>query len=1108
VARVEIQYGPGFESRSEEFSRRCIERIDAGRPQSFVYLVPNDRHARHLAWRLVSDCARRATPELNVFSFNRFATYLLSAVSSEMLKGVRRISHAEKLVIVEETLRSRKKSSPLHDAHRFPGMVQRVSGLIAELKQNVCEDGNSFVAELGVGKARPMVRELGAVFDEYQRFLIEHSLADEEGKFLIVLDALKNDSSAILERLRDVERVFFDGFCDFTGAEKAILRELVRYVPEILVNIDFEENGRLCDGLEETFGFLEELSDEVNLVTSTEDQDVRPPLDDLARAILADDRCRPENIESAKKCLELRVLPTRRAEVREIASRVKQLAVDKGYEDKLDRIAVVFGAIESYGPVVREVFEDYGLPYSITEGFELRESPVVRAIFSFVALKTQGFRVDDVVACFRSPYLMPDASAEALRRCIVSARVTGSSKQEWFDKIERYARESDERVGVLEREDEDVPLRTSVLRDEALAVVEDLKRLFDAADHLCDGVPPETMKETLRDALSTVGIERNILSRHAFESEQWVVRRDVAAFQRFLRVVDNVCEAMAFRSDKVVTLARFEAALTSAVAGTKYSVPTRFDCGVTVGRPEDLLGIRFDYIFFGGLVEGEFPRRAPVHTLVSRSDRARSSYLRETGRQLEEGLYTFRRALRAAEKGLVATYPELAEDEPTVPSPFVREIERLTDCEGEKAPDPLFDTDPERLFSRKAALSRLGGLLCAPDTPDTRDESTALVARISDGQPNCAYDILQRVRSAHARSLDLLSEYDGNIRSKALLERLKATYGSRDYIFSVSQLEMYAKCPFRFFAERVLALKEPDKIPTEVEPMERGKLVHDILHKFMSRWDRDKRAGAETEKRRAAELIEAAAREVLGEHEFGEELGVPWDVFEQKLLDGLQDAPAELRGMLRDVVDHEVDKMAPAMKTYLEWEFGLPKAENRTRDPASSTQCLELGDTIKIRGRVDRIDLFEREEGTDCLVIDYKTGKTSYGEKAIKEGISYQMPVYMLAVAQLLPKAKEEDQPSGSAQYYHVLRGEGVKLRNKLEFNRGIEEVAVEHMRADVDALRSGHFAVTVLGRQTASCKWCPYSRMCRLDETRMARVDDHLARRHEPIAERFRGPK
>ena len=76
------------------------------------------------------------------------------------------------------------------------------------------------------------------------------------------------------------------------------------------------------------------------------------------------------------------------------------------------------------------------------------------------------------------------------------------------------------------------------------------------------------------------------------------------------------------------------------------------------------------------------------------------------------------------------------------------------------------------------------------------------------------------------------SKYTGII-SNELSDEAKENLHSYKYKeYSISQMETYAKCPYKYFAERVLNLAVVEEPNEEIEALEMGSLLHNILYEF------------------------------------------------------------------------------------------------------------------------------------------------------------------------------------------------------------------------------------------------------------------------------------
>src|SRR5690606_24597597 len=82
-----------------------------------------------------------------------------------------------------------------------------------------------------------------------------------------------------------------------------------------------------------------------------------------------------------------------------------------------------------------------------------------------------------------------------------------------------------------------------------------------------------------------------------------------------------------------------------------------------------------------------------------------------------------------------------------------------------------------------------------------------------------------------ARSTGGLSPWNGLIDAPALTARLREQFGDA-HVWSASRLEAYAKCPWAFFSGRLLRLDKLEDPDPDIDPRDRGTLLHEALRHF------------------------------------------------------------------------------------------------------------------------------------------------------------------------------------------------------------------------------------------------------------------------------------
>jgi hypothetical protein len=183
--------------------------------------------------------------------------------------------------------------------------------------------------------------------------------------------------------------------------------------------------------------------------------------------------------------------------------------------------------------------------------------------------------------------------------------------------------------------------------------------------------------------------------------------------------------------------------------------------------------------------------------------------------------------------------------------------------------------------------------------------------------------------------------------AKAILAQ--HAFGLRSY--SPTALQNYSRCPYRFFLQAIhrLAPREVPEAIDELDPLQRGSLIHDIQFEVFTRLSEQHALPV-----RPANL--AQARRVLDEaiDRFASgyrDLLAPaidrvWD-------DGIAVIRADLREWLRRASEDD----SGYVPWHFELSFGLEhRTERRQADPESVPGAVDLDCGIQLRGSIDLVE--------------------------------------------------------------------------------------------------------------------------------------------------------
>jgi ATP-dependent helicase/nuclease subunit B len=484
---------------------------------------------------------------------------------------------------------------------------------------------------------------------------------------------------------------------------------------------------------------------------------------------------------------------------------------------------------------------------------------------------------------------------------------------------------------------------------------------------------------------------------------------------------------------------------------------------VLVASVEEARGRVFETVFVPGLAEKLFPQRVVEDPLLSDRSRARIDDGLET--QVDR-VHRERQALRVAvgcaSRRLVLSYPRFESDKarPRVPSFYA--LEAIRAAEGVL---PGFAALARRADA--ASATRMGWP--APEQPDAAIDASeydlaTLRVLLSGGKSEvegaARYLVTENRtlgRALQARARRWRPEWrnvDGLVDpSPEAREALKARYQElQSRGFSVTALEKFAACPYRFYLATVVGLRPRDtiRLVEELDPATRGSLFHEIVHQVALELER---AGLTTpsDGERAAAVSDEVIAQVTAkwQEKLAPAIARVWD-------DAIEDLRLDVRYWLRELLQSDWRLVG------LELPFGLAATPG---EPAGEPVVLDSG--LALRGRIDAV---EQRQG-ELRATDYKTGEAPAPTNAIiAGGTALQPALYALVIEKLFPGSRV----SGGNAYYCTARG-GFARRH-VELNEWTRKAAGEVQRAIAGAFSDAFFPAAPAPN---ACELCEFRVGC-----------------------------
>lgn len=763
-------------------------------------------------------------------------------------------------------------------------------------------------------------------------------------------------------------------------------------------------------------------------------------------------------------------------ELQYVAGEIRRLVLVEGY--RYGDINVVFCSPPRYESVLRAVFSEYGLDPFLDKRRPLLGTAFTRFALALLDLGTAGWSFEPLMSCLKSGIChIPSADVDRLENfCLEQGLFRG---YRLFSR-ERFTEQNDpdgkmlsivERVLYPIRDFVDAIGREKTGQGRARVMLQFFSEYGDRMPSGLAGVAGQV------DALATEWV-------HA--GNQDVALALISSYHAWIDLLERLAGPM---GETEMSLLNFRNMLASGMDAVYFgAIPSYLD-QIQISDTRRAAQRTAKAVFVIGMGSNVFPYSA-----------VREGYLRGTERdalsaslqvpfpsRARDQVYADSSAayaiLDSATELLYLSCPETEE-----PSSLITLTRNVAPDIREITTNPMTGHDP-RLFS-SAPLLRFG--LSLEDDPSY----PVLRSLLPELYPDFS---LPRRES---------DPFDVKIRPELLRQRYRDVEK-----MSVSQIEIYAACPYQHFGRYVLSLKERPVFESAANVV--GSLLHRVLELSLEEY-RTARAAAPddaTRDRVYAEFVsrdfEKWAKSLVEEATFEAKEPVARDpVFQAG--DGrrmIRTAGHSLEAVFRSI---EPGGYTPE---YLEWKFGGDSA-------ADLSISLSTGMRVQFRGTIDRVDT-DTASG-QFRIVDYKSGNKVVSYSSLYHGLSVQLPAYLYAYQTAFPSQKP-----GAAGYFHVTSplfpagfpgdkpdaARELLARDKFYALRSIDvdgetlrrsaEYAVFKIRENCESLFGGEFSAhpRLLPERGAkpACEYCVYTAVCGIDPSRPP------CRRLKPIPDTLR---
>lgn len=1066
---IHLVVGPARSGKTET----AVHCLEAHQGQAIV-LVPDIFQHRAIKRRISqlnhSDAVAR--PLARVYQFDTLARRILRAGGQQPI-ALQRVAQTMLLRDILQHLATSNQLPLYHTIATSPGFINTLVAFLADAR-----DAMVAPHALHAATITPYDADIAVIYQAFCTNIERLNMADMRTRLLLARDTVLN----MPDVLADVRVLVVDGFDQFTPLQMDMLRVLAQHIPQTIITLTGSTSRRLAHRrFVRTYDQIVEhlcptaytmlgpgtSQSSVPIPAHLLQDNVAAPLRHIETHLFELDTPPPIDAQDTLTVIEA---ADREREVRAVLRRVKHLITNATPPGE---IALLFRSGAIYTPLLREIAAEYTVDLALYEGTPLNEAPAVVAFLNMLRLPLYNYPRRVLVDVWHGfadgrlhvnlSLLTPEGEDNPLMLLASPPEIERAASM-----LDIIARQAGVTTGLHH-------LRAAVQR--AARMPDSEHDGNSELDELDETMPFYREAETLLALLDAFAAWWKPPSRALLhEYVTWVYERiarlnegmvadnqpshTIEVYTHLTRLLHDMAEASRQMQAPPMSYETFVADVQAALATIRYGRTTPTASHVAAMPVIAARGLHYDHVFVLGLGDGEFPMTLPMPPIYTRRERgllAQHHIHLQTPDPADERTI-FYEALTRARCTLTLSRTYLDErGNPIPPSPYLSAVMRLVVPEtvthviiraGSTPPPEEAASPQEELIGHLEQARQRRAIVTFQTTEDGNASSSSSVVHHV-----CRAWSIEQTRESPAP----YGPFDGVVTEADVIRELGQSFGPA-YLWSVTRLNTYITCPFRFAAAYVLNLSPRIEPEDGLQTVGRGRIYHDILAHAGNEWIAQQIPFTEEHADDILQALQRAADTILANapsrYSFTPDHLWEWEQ---------TDIRRRLEQALRKI-----------MQTGGDWSAYRPMAVERGFALRPGSVPLKLstphGDVLVI-GRIDRID--QRDDGT-LAVIDYKSGSSTRRLKDTLSGNDVQLPIYVLAVEQVLMPGHTVERTSflhlGSGVFSPPLTGTTREQALDAMHERVAETVA---------NVRTGLFPV----RPRSNCPTgCEFASICRLN--------------------------
>jgi len=723
--------------------------------------------------------------------------------------------------------------------------------------------------------------------------------------------------------------IYIDEFAGFTKQEYEVIKELIKQAKQ--VNITICTNNLETDTNPDQDIYYSNKITVRKLLNLVEENDLKIEkpvnLDKIHRFKTEELKHLSENIYNIKSTkyeknvenIELFLAKNEYSEIENVAKKIKKLVREENlrYKD----IAIITKNIETYSSLVRAIFNQYDIPVFIDEKRDLNQNIIIQYILATLEVLNKNFANEAVFSYIKLGFC--DIENDEIFKLENYCNKWGIKQNKW-KKDFIYELENENKKQEIERLNE---LRKLIINP-LLKLQEEIKKEKTATG----------ITKALYQFMVQENIEEKVLKK--IQELEEINLIDLAneykmSYQIIINILDEIINI--FKNDKM-TIDKYSKILKIGLKNSGLGKIPGTQDQVIFGDVERSRSHKVQVVFIIGLNDGVFPSVNKDEGFLNDADREK---LKEHNIELAKGTienlyednFNIYKAFTTAENKLYLSYTSSdSEGKTQRPSILLNKIKRIF---------PKLEEKSDVINKNYEIVNNI----------ITYEELIENIAKLKNKEKidDIWYEIYNYYKNQIEWNNKLKEDLEAlkytNIPKEISKENIEKLYGNT-LNTSVSRLERYRSCPFSYYLEYGLKLKERETL--RVQSFNTGSFMHETIDQFFEQVNEEGLNLAELEEEQIAILVSKIIDENLSLSK-----------------NFVFTATAKYKVLVRRLKKIVSKALKYIIQTIIYSDFSISGTEiefGKKGEYKPIILELENGKKIEITGKIDRIDTANSED--------------------------------------------------------------------------------------------------------------------------------------------------